>query len=107
MAKLNRLALMTQPFVDSDGSLGDENGPYGREIRQQAFLPPPGQYWLRFARPRSEGEMWPREWEPANVDDSRPLRGFAMIGLHRGETRYWDLSHAEWITRTPPKGWDS
>ena len=97
MATLDGVSFENPPYVNRDGSLGSpEIGPYARELQQQQFLPPPGDYWLRLKH------AWPLSWEPARVDNGSPLRGFSMLGLHSGETRRWDLSQAEWRTRVEP-----
>jgi hypothetical protein len=100
MATLDAVPFENPAYV-GDGSLGDPTtGPYAPELQQQRFLPPPGDYWVRLDR-----APWLRGgWEPVRVENSVPLRGFAMIGLHSGETRRWDLSTAEWRTRLPWSG---
>ncbi len=94
---LNGVPFENPPYV-GDGSLGEaspETSPYANELRQQQHLPPPGDYWLWRPTP-----TWC--WVPARVDNGVPLRGVALIGLHAGETRSWDLRDSAWWTRVPP-----
>jgi len=96
MATLNGV-VFENPLYVGDGSFGDPvTGPYARELQQQRFLPPPGDYWLSLP---SLG--W---WEPAVVRGGHSLSDFSLIGLHSGETRLWDLTTAAWQTRHPHLG---
>jgi len=87
------------PYASEDGSI-ERSGRYGAEIAQQTRLPSPGLYWLRHVVVRGQTAL--PEWTPARADDGRPLRGFSLLGLHRGETREWDLSGCEWQTMNVP-----
>jgi hypothetical protein len=95
MATLNGV-VFENPLYVGDGSFGDPvKGPYASELQQQRFLPPPGEYWL------SLPILTRHPWEPVRVYGGHSLSEFAMIGLHSGETRRWDLSSAAWWTREP------
>ena len=95
MATLNGV-VFENPLYIGDGSFGDPvKGRYAKELQQHRFLPPPGEYWL------SLPSLCMGRWEPAMVNGGHGLSSFALIGLHSGETRRWDLANAAWRTREP------
>ncbi len=79
------------PLYVGDGSFGDPvKGPYAKELQQQRYLPPQGEYWLNLHG----------HWEPAYVYQG-VLMEFTLLGRHSGETERYDLKDAEWWTREP------